>query len=261
MKHRKYNTIVLIIFFCSLVLWIGQVQAAGFVKKQFKILETKVKDNHSSQQIAQKLSQTRSFTKWPQDLDQNLKLYIAIQWFRQNNLSESSLLLNQISPEKTNKDLWRYHKAVLSLHYQNHPQVSQLIQKLESNYAKDEDYLFLKSSYLVHSNDIIGALGEIDKILRGNKKNGKAHLQKGLLNILALSNELAYKNFMRSLRYLPKKETSKRQQAYLQAGVIQLRFYLNHKKAKTLFEKGIALEPHSGMVKELRQYIQSGKGI
>ncbi len=230
--------------------------AAGFVKKQFDRLEGEVRADHKIEFIAKKLSELKTFQDWPKDLNNDLKLYIGVTWFNQRHIAEALDLLKSFKPSKKYHDLWAYYQAMLLMHKDSPDEASRYLAILEKKYKKNVDFLFLKSIYLSQKEDLISAIQVMDRIIKKDKKNGDAYLQRGFFYLLSLTNDLAMKDFTKAIKYLPKHEIYKRQQALFQNGLLYIHYKYDQKKGMTLIKQGVNLDPSSEMVKQVKQALR-----
>ena len=230
--------------------------ASGFVKTAYEPLEKMVQAKHEASFIAKKLSQTKSFEEWPSDLDTNLKLYVAINWYNKSNFLPAFNLLGKTDPVKSDESLWTYYRAMCLLQLDMAADAKRMITKLELEHPGDQDTIIVQTTYLAHTNRLILAVGMIDDYLRKDKKNGYIYFHRGYIHMLSLSHTLAIEDFKLAIRHLPKNDIRKRQQAFLQSGMIQLKYFLDSKKASALFKKGKALDPNSDLIEQLDQAIR-----
>jgi len=245
---------ILLIFLITFTLTLpSHADKDVFISQQFDRLESIVREKHEIEFIAKKLSQLRNYEEWTEEIDENLKLYIAIKWLEQNYINQSIKLLNQISSQENFQDLLMYYRSIALIHLGFAHKASGHLVNLEKKYPSDKDILYLKSIYLSDIGDLTGSIEILNKLIKKDKKNGKFYLQRGVMNLLVFSNDPALKDFKKAIKYLPKHYIYKRQQALLQAGLIYLRFKGDKDKAKAYLKRGIDVDPDSVLVKQVKQ--------
>lgn len=227
-----------------------------FVSTQRQILEAEVRGRVDLQQLAKDISDLKGYEVWPEDKDADRLLYIAIQWMDQHHYNSSAALLNRINPKLTNGDLWRYYQSLALIQKGKFIPVAGYVAALEQNYPKDPEVLYLKSTFLAESNDLVGALEVMNRLIKKNKKMGKAYLQRGIFNMLAFSNDQAIEDFRKAIKYLPEDQKLNRQQAYLQIGLIYWKIKMNQEKAKKFLSKGVDIDPNSELVRQVQQALR-----
>jgi len=251
---KKTFFAIFLIFIFSSVPFVA-VSAEGFVKPAFKKLEDTVRDKHGVNEILERLSQMRSFREWPTELNPELKLYVAIEWLKKRHTREGFELLSTLSDADVDGDLLRFYlgTALVELGYSE--AFVPIAQYFDNKMPKDPDYLFLKSSGLALERKYPEAIQALTTVIQQSGKSGKAYLQRGILYLYALSHELAYKDLKKAIKSFPRDEVYYRQMAYLQAGLIELKFYGDAKRAKKIFQMGIKIDPNSTLVTELKQKV------
>lgn len=253
----RYILNIILLFILSLYCFNGHAKKSeGPIKKQLNALETHVRQTHDLKFIAQCLSQTKTFEEWPKNFDPKLKLYVAIKWFEQKNFKESAELLDSIDPFGDYSELWMYYRATILIHLGYVSESLPLIAKLEAAHPKNKEVLYLKSLYLTQSGDLTGALELMGKIIKKNKKDGAMYLQRGAMQMLAFSYDLAIKDYKKALKYLPQNEIAARQQALLQLGLIYFKIKFDEKMGKEFLKKGVELDPNSAMVEQTKKALQ-----
>jgi tetratricopeptide (TPR) repeat protein len=252
---NKLNYLI-IIFLLSFLLPAKLVLASGFAVNTYHVLEKQMRKEHSLDYVAKKISDLHDYHEWPAEVSTDLKLYVGINWFNQHHLAESMTLLDSIKPEKKYYDLWVYYQAMIKLFITQPEQARSYVAYLSKNYHNDVDYLFLESVLRSQSNDLIGAIKIMDQITKKSKRNGHAYLQRGYFHMLAYSHSLAMKDFDKAIKYLPKNEINKRQQALLQNGVLYVRYKFKQKKGLAMIQEGTALNPSSELVKQVNEALR-----
>lgn len=251
---KKTSTILLAIFLFSAAP-LPALAAKGFVAPAFKKLEDTVRDKHGVNEVLERLAQMRTFRDWPPELNPELKLYVAIEWLKERHTREAFELISTLNDTDVDGDLLRFYlgTALIELGYAE-PFVP-IAEHFEKKMPEDPDYLFLKSSALALERKYPEAIQTITKAIQKSGNSGKAYLQRGMLYLYALSHELAYKDLKKAIGKLPRDEVYYRQMAYLQAGLIELKYYGDPKRAKKIFQMGIKLDPGSTLVMELKQKV------
>lgn len=214
-------------------------------------IEALTREKHGVAEVLKRTSELRSFAAWPKDLDPNLKLIVARQWIEQRHAEEAFQLLKTMSSDAVDPNLWRYALGTAALETGRADEFAALVYELDKTVLADPDYIFLKSVYLAQKNDLINATKFLNLLIDQFPRNGAYLLQRGIIYVYSLSHELAFKDFRKAIKTLPESDRYRRQMAYLQAGLIQLRYYHNDKKAAPLFKIGIAIDPDSELVKKL----------
>lgn len=250
--------IFLVIFLIFYSIPLTSVAAEGFVKPAFKKLEDTVRNKHGVNEILERLSQMRSFREWPTELNPELKLYVAIEWLKQRHTREAFELLSTLSDTDVDGNLLRFYLGTTLVELGYSELFVPIAQYFENKMPEDPDYLFLKSSGLALERKYPEAIQALTTVIKQSGKSGKAYLQRGILYLYALSHEFAYKDLKKAIKTLPHDEVYYRQMAYLQAGLIELKFYGDAKRAKKIFQMGIKLDPGSTLVTELKQRVDFG---
>jgi tetratricopeptide (TPR) repeat protein len=243
-KRLRFFLSCLFLFFSSTIF-------AQSIEVRLKNLENDVRKKYDVKTILEKTAQLRSFEAWPEDLDPQLKLYVASRWIEDRHLTEARELLHQLEDNHADPVLENFYLGTLALEFGDLKTVKSVLDFFEASSSEDPDYLFLKSSYQAQTQDFNGATQTLTRVIERSGSNGKAYLQRGLFYLFSLSHELAYKDFVKAKALLPKSDVYHRQMAELQLGLIQLKFYNDRKKAEKHFKAGIAMDPQSSLVKEL----------
>lgn len=253
MQKKHIIKILLIIFILALSNGSFAKKPSFFLKQNFENLEKEVQESVETKILLKKLSEIKSYKKWINTTKDNTKLYIAIKWFKENFHPEAYQLLQSISAKNIKyTQLFSYYYASLSVEYGNIQIIGPHIKILQLKHPKSYEVLFLRSSYLANKNDLIGAIRDLNSVIKENKKMGKAYLQRGFIYTLSLNYKKALKDFEKATKYLDEDELHMLQMAYFQSGLIQLKQYHNNETANTLFKKGIALNPDSRLVVDLK---------
>lgn len=242
-------------FFCFLLFLCWRVEATGFMQAHNHALATEIKKDHTTDNIAQKLSQVVGDLSWVAAQTPSFRLYLALRWTEQGYVSQALHVLDGLVMDTPDLLLWRYLRASILIRQDQVSRAKPLVEALLKDLPDDEDVLFLKSSYLAQAGDLRGAIDSLDTVIKNNSRNGAAYLQRGLLYVLTFAQDKACGDFTKALHHLPDDDTARRQQALLQMGLVQLKHYNDIKKAEKLFKKGIALDPHSILVTQLRERI------
>lgn len=248
------KNLIFILLFC--VCYPGAVSAKSYFVEQFKLLEKEVRRQWDLPFLAKKLSEVGTFEQWPQNMDHNLRLYIAIQWLDQNHVKPALHLMSDVEPESKHEDLLKYYRAAAQIYLGQVKQAGLLLSHLEKEHSRDADFLYLKSVYLAETNDLAGAIALMDATIRQESRKGKFYLQRGIYRMLAFSHDDAVKDFLKAVRYLPKGEVDKRQQAYLQVGLIFLKIKGDQKKGLEYIRKGTSLAPASDLMRQVNQVLR-----
>lgn len=248
---KIFKIVFLLIIFFTPSLQAKSLQ--GFMTRDLLKLENKVRADFSLSFIAKKISEVKEFSQWPEDLDPHLKLYVAVQWFDQGFTAEASQVLAQTVSPNDYRDLSDYYNAMALLHLNRAGEAAAFMERLSGRFGDDSDFLFLKSIYQSQTNDLPGAIATIDQVIERDKDNGKAYLQRALYHLMAISHDLAIKDLKRSLAHLSKHDSDRRQHAMLQLGLLYLNYSFDEKKAERWISRGIALNPHSVYVQQVRQ--------
>ncbi|MBU0505937.1 MAG: hypothetical protein ABII18_07970 [bacterium] len=254
----KNTQIPLFIFLLLFVLLLPElVLASGFAVNSYQALEKQIRKEHSLDSVAKKMSDLQNYQDWPSEVSTDFKLYVGINWFNQHHLAESMNLLAVLKPEKKYYDLWAYYQAMIKLFVTQPEQARPYVVYLSKSYQGDVDYLFLESVLRSQTNDLIGAIKIMDQIIKKSKRNGHAYLQRGYFHMLAYSHNLAMKDFDKAIKYLPKNEINRRQQALLQSGVLYIRYKFQQKKGMAMIQEGTALNPSSELVKQVNEALRT----
>lgn len=253
-KPNPYIVFMILFIFC-LMSFSAFAAKKGFVESKQEKLTQQVHKKYKTAEILKKISELRSYDAWPQNMNPVLKLYVASKWIEQNHMKEAYDVLHSIDPGQVDLDLWQFYRATTLLNLGRLNEFKSLYWALSKKYPADVDLLFLKSSYQAHNRDYIGSTQTLTEVIEKTRRNGKAYLQRGLVYLLSLSHELAFEDLKKAARYLDKENVYYRQMAYLQMGLIQLKYYQDNEKAEKIFEKGIKLSPDSILVKELKQKV------
>lgn len=242
-------------FFCFLLFLCWRVEATGFMQTHHHTLATEINKDHTPDDVAQKLSQVAGDLSWVAAQTPSLRLYLALRWTEQGYVSQALHVLDGLVTETPDLLLWRYLRASILIRQDQVAQAKPLLEALLKDLPEDEDVLFLKSSYLAQAGDLRGAIDSLNTIIKNNSRNGAAYLQRGLLYVLTFAQDKACDDFTKALRHLPDDDITRRQQALLQMGLVQLKHYNDTKKAEKLFKKGIDLDPNSILVTQLKQQV------
>lgn len=234
------------------------IPAPGFaadspVETAWQQLELEVRKNHPIAEILEKSAQLRSFKDWSETTDPAFRFYIAVQWLNQRHFGEAYALFDALKTAPVDAKLRRYYAATASLEIGRTEEFRTLLAEMERDDPKDPDFLFLKSAELAQNQNFIGATQILTHLIDRDSRNGKYYLQRGILYVYSLSQTLALEDFKKAIKTLPREDLHRRQMAYLQAGLIQLKYFNAPKKARPLFKKGVALNPDSELVREISQ--------
>ncbi|HLD44055.1 MAG TPA: hypothetical protein VJC18_01365, partial [bacterium] len=258
MRSHRLPLIIFIsvLLLLLLSLWPAQAFAETFVKKQFNTLEQEVRSQGTLQEIAKTLSELNHFYEWPKEMSQQLRLYTGIVWFNQNHLTEATTVILATQPDEKYHDLWVYYQAMICLVADHVAKAKPHIEELEKKHGRDVDFLLLKSIYMAQSDNVIGAISIMDNVIRKQKQNGDAYLQRGFFHMMALSHDLAIRDFAKAAKYQPATEIVKKQQALFQNGLLYIRYKFNEAKGMELIKEGVALDPSSEMVKQMKEALR-----
>jgi tetratricopeptide (TPR) repeat protein len=216
-------------------------------------LEAEVRKNHPVAEILEKSAELRSFQNWPETTDPALRFYIAVQWLNQRHFGEAYALFDALKTSPIDAKLRRFYAATAALEIGRTEEFQTILAEMERDDPKDPNFLFLKSSELAQRQNFIGATRILDHLIDRDSRNGKYYLQRGILYVYSLSHALALEDFKKAIKTLPREDIPRRQMAYLQAGLIHLKFFGEPKKARPFFKKGVALDPNSELVREVAQ--------
>jgi tetratricopeptide (TPR) repeat protein len=233
-------------------------RAGSFVDTRADRLVAKLAKRADFDALLEQISQVKDAAEWlPQaDLDDDARLYLAVRWTQMNFITAAAEALKDIDPELTDTDLLHYYRAAVNLAQGKASEARSDLDALAASYPADPAVLLLESGLLAQQNDLAGAIAVITRILKKDKRHGRAYFQRALLNMLLLLHDQAYEDFTKAAKYLPKQDVGLRQQAYFQAGLVRLRLHGDVTEAQELFQKGIALDPQSELVAELHRTVK-----
>lgn len=228
--------------------------AAPRVTDSFEALESEVRKAHPVTEILEMTSQLRSFQNWPASADPKLKFYVAVQWVNQRRFGEAFALLQTLKSAPLATKMWRFYAAQSALEIGRMDEFTTIVNEMAKENPQDLDYAFLKSMELMWKQNFVDATQLLTALIdKDPLEEGKLHLQRGIVYVYSLSHALALEDFKKAIKKLPKEDISRRQMAYLQAGLIELKFFNNPKKSRPFFKKGVALDPNSELVRDLSQ--------
>ncbi|MBF0106017.1 MAG: hypothetical protein HQM16_11900 [Deltaproteobacteria bacterium] len=258
MQHKIFTVTLLIFIFFPL--FSSAEKKTGFVSDQLKQLEQEVRAEQSIEFIAKCLSDT-DFANWTEEVSHRTKLYVAIMWIDQKNYQAAAGLLDTLDPLGEYSDLWMYFRATLLVYMGYGKESLPVITRLEGRFPSDVDVLYLKSLYLAETGDLTETLKLLGAILKKNKKDGKIYLQRGAVHMLAFDYDPAINDFKMALKYLSKDDIYARQQTSLQIGLICWKIKMQQAEGRRYLEQGMALDPDSEMVRQVRQSLEAWGGI
>lgn len=227
--------------------------AAHFVQTSTDKLENQIRSKYDIKDVLEKISQLRSYESWPADMDPNFKFYIAIEWSETHHITESFALLTSLKDATIDRDLWQFYLASTLFELGQTQTAASIVDEIAKKMPGDADVMFLQSTYLAQLQKYDAAAKILTEVLRSSPDNGKAYLQRALVYIYSLSNDMALKDLKKAIQLLPEKDLYHRQMAYLQAGLIEFKYHQNTKKAEKFFNSGIRIDPNSELVMNLKQ--------
>lgn len=228
-----------------------------FSEVEFDKLEAELRETHGIENLARDLADLREYEFWPEDKDPKLKLYIAMSWLNDGHIEAARDLLVSLDVDESVRNLWNF--ALAKAHILAHaPELAlDSVVELEKQFPQDVGIKKLKASYLVEKGDLTSAIEVMNELLDQHKQDGDAYLQRGSYHVMAFSTDMALVDFNKATKKLPKYELTKLQQAYLQMGIIYYKVKLDQKKAAEYLKKGVAINPESDLVRQVRQVIQA----
>lgn len=228
-----------------------------FSHLEFESLENELREKHGIENLAKDLADLRDYEFWPEDKDPKLKLYIALSWLNDGHVEAARDVLVTLDVDDSLSNLLNF--ALAKSHILAHtPELAvDAIAELETKFPQDVGIKKLKASYLVEQGDLTSAIEVMNELLNQYKQDGDAYLQRGSYHVMAFSTDMALVDFHKAAKKLPKYELTKLQQTYLQIGVIYYKVKLDQKKAAEYLKKGVAINPESDLVRQVRQVIQA----
>lgn len=228
----------------------------SFVESDFTTLEKQVIQRHSLETVSKKLAQIKSYQNWNLQIESDLLLYVGIKWIQKTYEQQGFDILKNLKVADEFVNLHHYYMARLFIKMSQLKMAETHMTALEKVEAKNPDYLLLKSQFFAQQGIVEKSIEPLNVALKIDKTHGTAYFNRALLHLLLADYNKAYKDFVKAIQYLDKKNIKERQQAYLQAGLILKNLKKNDKKAESFFAKGTALDPNSDLVKELERVLK-----
>ena len=247
-------SLVLIVLILAQPALASSDQESGFAH-MIAHVEASVERDFDAKAQAEMVAKVNAIDDIAKQNNESLSLFVVGNWL-QNQLYDPALQLIEKTrvPAKL-QDLKKFYLASILMEKGDLDQARPLVVDLAKKHPKDPDTVFLRSSFLAHSQDYMAAIQVLGENLEDDRMKGRTYLQRGLLHILVYNYDEAIKDLRRSLRSLEKDQIASRQMAYYQIGLLHFHNTQNLKKAKKYFKKGKVLDPHSRLTRELQQKV------